>query len=1343
VNIIGTAGGSYTNTTGAVSSTNGGTGLTASATLTVAAPPNIVKSFNPTSIPVNSSSTLTFLITNPNSSIPLTGIGFTDTLPAGVLVNAAPVGTCGTGTVTAPIEGSTITLAGGTLAPGSSCTFSVSVFAISAGVKDNAVSVTSTEGGPGNTSNATLTVVAPPTFTKSFAPASVAVNGSSTLSFTITNPNGSALSGVTFTDTLPPGVVVATVPTITGTCGSGTVTAAAGSGTIILSGGTLFPNPLPGSTCTFSVSVTGTTPGDKNNTAGRITSTEGGTGATSNTALLTVVAPPSIAKAFGAASISLNGTTSLTFTLTNPAANTAAQAGVAFTDSLPVGLVVATPNGLTNTCGGTATALAGSGSVSLIGGAIPINANCALTVNIIGTAGGSYTNTTGAVSSTNGGTGLTASATLTVAAPPNIVKSFNPTSIPVNSSSTLTFLITNPNSSIPLTGIGFTDTLPAGVLVNAAPVGTCGTGTVTAPIEGSTITLAGGTLAPGSSCTFSVSVFAISAGVKDNAVSVTSTEGGPGNTSNATLTVVAPPTFTKSFAPASVAVNGSSTLSFTITNPNASALSGIAFSDGLPPGVVVSTVPAIAGTCGTITAVAGSSSISLAGGTLTASPAAGSTCTFSVSVTGTTPGDKNNTAGRITSTEGGTGATSNTALLTVVAPPSIAKAFGAANISLNGTTSLTFTLTNPAANTVAQVGVAFTDTLPVGLVVSTPNGLSSTCGGAPIAAAGSGSISLTAGNIAPNSSCILIVNVTGNASGNYTNTTSTVSSTNGGTGNTATANLSVAAPPTVTKAFGAATILLNGSTSLTFVIANPNTSPISGVALTDNLPAGLVVSTPNGLTGSCGAGTLTALSNSGSIVLSGGTLAASATCTFSVNVTGTAPGVLANTTGPVSSTESGPGAVSNTATLTVLSPPSISKAFGAASIQLGSNTSLTFTITNPNATVGLTGLAVTDALPSGLVVTLNSLAGTCGAGTINATATTITLTGGTIPASGTCTFAANVTAIGGGTQVNTTTPVTSTNAGIGNTATATLTVLVPDLTISKTHIGNFKQGQTGAVYTIIVSNSGAAPTSGTVTVTDTLPTSLAATMFAGAGWTCTLSPLSCTRADTLAIAGAYPALTLTVNVSGVAPASATNTATVSGGSETNTANDTATDATTIDVVPQDFSITAAPALTTVKSGVQADYTITLTPLNNVPFSSAITLTAAGVPANTSILFQPATVTPGTSPATSSFLLRTSADDPFLARNTGIHAAPLLAVGMPLAGILLFGFGFRRKSGLHGKSPLLLLFVFFCMGFALYGCATAGNSFRNIGTPPGTYTITVTGTAGSVTHSTTVTLTVTP
>src|SRR4029077_463780 len=116
---------------------------------------------------------------------------------------------------------------------------------------------------------------------------------------------------------------------------------------------------------------------------------------------------------FNPTGIQPNGISTLSITVTNPAANTVAESGVAFADNLPANLVVATPNGLTNSCGGTATAVAGSGSVSLTGGTVAANASCTVTVSVTASFTGTYLNSTGPVSSTNGGTGGTGSATLT------------------------------------------------------------------------------------------------------------------------------------------------------------------------------------------------------------------------------------------------------------------------------------------------------------------------------------------------------------------------------------------------------------------------------------------------------------------------------------------------------------------------------------------------------------------------------------------------------------------------------------------------------------------------------------------------------------------------------------------------------------------------------------------------------------------------------------------------------------------------------------------------------------------------------------------------------------------
>ena len=121
----------------------------------------------------------------------------------------------------------------------------------------------------------------------------------------------------------------------------------------------------------------------------------------------------------------------------------------------------------------------------------------------------------------------------------------------------------------------------------------------------------------------------------------------------------------------------------------------------------------------------------------------------------------------------------------------------------------------------------------------------------------------------------------------------------------------------------------------------------------------------------------------------------------------------------------------------------------------------------------------------------------------------------------------------------------------------------PDLAIVVSHAGSFSPGQNGATYAISVFNTGALPTSGEVTVTDSLPAGLAAAEIGGDGWTCSLGNLTCTRSDVLAAAASYPVITLTVNVPANAPTGVTNSVVVSGGGEVNTTNDTSSDFTTI------------------------------------------------------------------------------------------------------------------------------------------------------------------------------------
>jgi uncharacterized repeat protein (TIGR01451 family) len=113
----------------------------------------------------------------------------------------------------------------------------------------------------------------------------------------------------------------------------------------------------------------------------------------------------------------------------------------------------------------------------------------------------------------------------------------------------------------------------------------------------------------------------------------------------------------------------------------------------------------------------------------------------------------------------------------------------------------------------------------------------------------------------------------------------------------------------------------------------------------------------------------------------------------------------------------------------------------------------------------------------------------------------------------------------------------------------TPTAAQPVLTIQSAHSGAFTQGQTGATYTVTVSNgSGAGSTIGAVTVTEILPAAFTLVTMAGSGWTCAALPApACTRSDALNGGSSYPPISVKVNVSAASPGQLTNQASVSGG----------------------------------------------------------------------------------------------------------------------------------------------------------------------------------------------------
>lgn len=180
------------------------------------------------------------------------------------------------------------------------------------------------------------------------------------------------------------------------------------------------------------------------------------------------------------------------------------------------------------------------------------------------------------------------------------------------------------------------------------------------------------------------------------------------------------------------------------------------------------------------------------------------------------------------------------------------------------------------------------------------------------------------------------------------------------------------------------------------------------------------------------------------------------------------------------------------------------------------------------------------------------------------------------------------------------------NDGDSDTTTRTVTVANrPDLTIDKSHTGNFQSGTQGS-YEIDVSNPGAGPTTGSTTVTDQLPAGLSYVSATGTGWSCSAftGTVTCTRAAAIAAGGSAPTITLTVAVGDAARPSVTNTASVSTSTETATTDNSDSDPTNVDSI--DLAVVKSHA-GSFRVGRNEDYLIAVTNEGTLPTSGTTTL----------------------------------------------------------------------------------------------------------------------------------------
>ncbi|MCB1609251.1 MAG: DUF11 domain-containing protein [Xanthomonadales bacterium] len=480
--------------------------------------------------------------------------------------------------------------------------------------------------------------------------------------------------------------------------------------------------------------------------------------------------------------------------------------------------------------------------------------------------------------------------------PPLFSKQFTPDLVFAGQSSQLSLNIDNSANVVDATAVDVTDNLPAGLVVatpsNAST--TCTGGTITATPGSGVLSYSGGTAGAGATCQVLVDVVAAAAGSYVNTTGTLTSSLGDSGSASATLTVEALPTLAKQFLPAVIFQTQISTVLLSIDNTAATQpLSGITVVDNLPAGLVVATPANASTTCtgGTISAVSGGTSVTYSGGAI----AAPALCTVRFDVTGVAPGSLLNSAS-LSSSAGDSGSAS--ASISVESQPTISKAFAPSNLFLGQTSTVTIGIDNSAA-TQALSGISVIDNLPPELVVATPANASTTCAGGTLNAPdGSTSVSYSGGGLAAGASCSLSFEVLSVAAGDVINTAS-LSSIAGDSGS-ANANLRVNPLPTLAKTFNPTAILVGDIAQVVLTIDNSgSTLPVTGLALTDDLPDGMRVNTPNGASHSCGAGALNAPSGAVSVGFGGGEVAANSSCTISFDVVVSLEGNLVNSAGPL------------------------------------------------------------------------------------------------------------------------------------------------------------------------------------------------------------------------------------------------------------------------------------------------------------------------------------------------------------------------------------------------------------------------------------------------------------
>ena len=1129
----------------------------------------------------NGGAAITYTLTVRNAGAgTATGIVLVDTLPAtATFVSASLGGTLGAGNVvTWPVIA--------ILANAATTTRTVTVTAPASGTLLDIAASTSTSVDPTPASNngsaaaarvTTVIQVADVVTTKT-GPANVASGASYSYTLTVRNAGPNAAPNVIIVDTLP-----------------ATVTFVSASNAGVLGAGNVVTWPVVaslanGATTTRTVTVTAPASGTLLNVAASTSATTDPTPANNNGSLpaarvTTVVnAADLVTTKTGPATVAPGG--SITYTLTTQNLGPTAAPTVVIRDTLPasVTFVSASNAGVL----GAGNVVTWPAIASLANGASAVR-----TVTVTAPAAGTLLNISASSSATvdpnpnnNNGSLPAARVTTTVNQTDVVTTKTGPATATIGSSFSYAITVLNAGP-VNAVGVVVTDTLPAGLtFVSATGGGTVSGNVVTWPAIAA--------LANGASQNLTVTVSVPAAGSFTNIVASTAASGdlNPNNNNGSlpaarvtTVVLDQADVVTTKTGPATVNAAQNFSYALTVSNTGPSAAATVVVTDTLPLGV---------------TFVSATGGGSLSGSVITwpaiASLASGASQGYSVTVTAPATGTLLNIAASTSTTADPVPANNNgsapaSRVITTIIEVADVVTSKTGPATAVAATNFSYAVSVQNAGPSVAANVLVTDTLPLGVTFVSATGGGTLSGNVitwPVIA-----------SLANGAGQAYTVTVTAPATGALLNIVASTSSTLDADPSNNNGSLPAARVTTivqeradvVTSKTGPATVNAAAQFSYTTTTRNVGPSSAAAVVVSDTLPA-----------------TVTFVSATGGGVLAGNvvtwpavaSLASGAAVSFDVTVvapaTGSFTNIVASTSGtpdPVPANNDGSAPASRvTTTVSELADVAASKT-GPARVNASDLVNYTITITNLGPSPSA-GVLVSDPVPAGATFVSAS-----NGGALNGTTVQWPVIG-SLAAGQTVTYALQVRAPLTGSLTNvvsstatTTDPVPGNNNGSAPAAQVQTTIEPVDLAVTKTSLPEFRIGTVGS-YTLTVRNVGNAPSVGTITVVDTLPSSLRFSSASGPGWSCGASGaiVTCTAAGPLG-AGATSAIQLNVDVLPAAAPSVTNSVAVTTAGDTTSGGNNASSIATVVMAQSPLVAEKVSGSTTAEIGDVVDYTLTV------------------------------------------------------------------------------------------------------------------------------------------------------